>query len=154
MMVRKPKDLLSGLMFLLIGAALLTLSQDYTVGTLRDMGPGYFPLILGGLLIALGAALALLSLRGERDGSFDRLSIGPLVCVLGSALLFGVLLRPAGLLIAVAVSVLVAAAATSKSNPVSAGLLALVLAAGSAFLFVYALGQQLPLFGYWLAGLG
>ena len=69
--VRSPKDLISGLMFIVIGIGAIAIASNYTLGTAARMGPGYFPRILGILMIALGAILALrsLRLRGEPRGA-------------------------------------------------------------------------------------
>ncbi|WP_413757962.1 tripartite tricarboxylate transporter TctB family protein, partial [Vibrio vulnificus] len=54
-----PKDLRdfwAGLLYLIIGAAALYMAADYEMGTAISMGPGYFPKVLSGLLILIGAA--------------------------------------------------------------------------------------------------
>ncbi len=63
--VRSPKDFLAGLLFIAVGIAAIVLATNYTLGTAARMGPGYFPRILGILMIALGAILALRSLRAH-----------------------------------------------------------------------------------------
>jgi uncharacterized membrane protein HdeD (DUF308 family) len=80
------------------------------------MGPGYFPTVLGVLLIVLGAAIALaaLSPKGEEHHvvTFDWRTI---LLVLGSVVLFGVLLNRGGLVIALAAVVM--ASSFSKAVP-------------------------------------
>ena len=49
------KNVLSGLMFVAIGALGLWLSRDYPVGSLRRMGTGYMPQLLCWVLMGLGA---------------------------------------------------------------------------------------------------
>ena len=53
--VRSPKDLVAGLMFIAVGIAAIVIASNYTLGTAARMGPGYFPRILGILMIVLGA---------------------------------------------------------------------------------------------------
>ena len=50
--VRSPKDLVAGLMFIAIGITAIVIASNYTLGTAARMGPGYFPRILSILLIA------------------------------------------------------------------------------------------------------
>ena len=54
MRIRHPKDFLTGLMFLLFGAAAIFFAADYPMGSSAKMGPGYFPFALGAFLAAWG----------------------------------------------------------------------------------------------------
>ena len=56
-------------MLIAIGAAAMFIARNYPFGTALRMGPGYFPMLLGGLLILFG--LAILA-SGLRDGRADR----------------------------------------------------------------------------------
>jgi hypothetical protein len=51
------KDALAGIMFALFGAAAVVLARQYPRGTLARMGPGFFPTVLGAVLVALGLLL-------------------------------------------------------------------------------------------------
>ena len=57
--VRNLRDLLAGLLFAAFGVVALVISRAYEIGAASRMGPGYFPRMLGLLLVVLGAALAL-----------------------------------------------------------------------------------------------
>ena len=149
--IRKPKDFLAGLLFLAIGSGALLQAQDYALGTARRMGPGYFPTLLSGILCALALILILRSLFGARD-RLDRFAVKPLVIVTAGIVLFAVLLRPGGLIVAIVTMVLIAALGTSQSRPLPALLLALALAAGSVLVFVSGLGQPFPILGTWFGG--
>ncbi len=61
--IRHPKDFFAGLLFIAFGTLAIVIGSNYTLGTAARMGPGYFPRILGGLLVALGLVLALRALR-------------------------------------------------------------------------------------------
>ena len=52
--IRHPKDFFAGLLFIAFGIAAIVIGSNYALGTAARMGPGYFPRILGILLIALG----------------------------------------------------------------------------------------------------
>ena len=74
-MIKSQKDFYSGLMFMLVGGAFAWGATSYSVGTGARMGPGYFPLLLGVVLAALGAAILFYSLvehteDGEPVGKF------------------------------------------------------------------------------------
>ncbi|MBZ8132401.1 tripartite tricarboxylate transporter TctB family protein [Afifella sp. IM 167] len=52
------KDLVAGLVFILIGLVAVVEAQGHPMGSLLRMGPGYYPTLVGGLTILVGAALA------------------------------------------------------------------------------------------------
>src|SRR6476660_2241906 len=56
--VRSPQDLGAGLVFVTIGLAGIVFGQDLAAGAAARMGPGYFPMLLSGLIIAIGLVLA------------------------------------------------------------------------------------------------
>ena len=146
--IRNPKDFFAGFLLLLVGIAAFYLAQGYPMGTSRRMGPGYFPTMLAGLLVFLSLILVLRSLFGRRE-AMAGLALKPAILVLGGALLFALLLRPAGLVIAIVSMVLVGAIGSSRSRPLPALLLASGLAGGSVLVFTIGLGQPLPILGSW-----
>jgi len=146
--IRSPKDFWSGIMFLAIGLATVVIARDYPMGSAGQMGPGYFPTVLGWLLAAISAITLFCSLN-MRGQAMERFAWKDMLLILGSVLLFGLLVRGAGLACAIPVLVIVSARASSKFRwgP------ALALAFGSAvfcvLLFVKALGLPLPIVGPW-----
>jgi putative tricarboxylic transport membrane protein len=69
--------------------------------------------------------------------------------ILLGSLSFGLLVRPAGVLIALLVMVLLGCAASNEIRLREALLTAMGLAVGSILIFVYALGLPMPIFGRW-----
>ena len=148
--VEGPKDVLAGLVYIAFGGLMIWGALGYRLGTAGDMGPGYFPRVLAVVLMILG----LISLvrgflvRGEKVAG---VAWKPLAMILGSSLLFGVLLERAGLAVALAVLVLVSASASSKYRFDWKALIG--LAAFIAFCiicFVKGLGVPMPILGRWL----
>jgi len=143
--VRSPKDLISGLMFIVIGIGAIAIASNYTLGTAARMGPGYFPRILGILMIALGAILALRSLR-LRGEPLPGWKWRPLVVVLGSTIVFGLIVNYAGLVLSTILLIVMSSAASSEFRPkeaVISGILLAVLAVG-----VFVIGLKLQI-GIW-----
>ncbi len=149
-LVQGPKDVLAGLIYVAFGAVMLWVALGYRMGTASGMGPGYFPRVLAVIMIVLGLASLVrgLLVRGEAP---EGIAWKPLVLVLGSTVLFGLLLERAGLIVALAALVLVSAAA-SKAFRVDwralLGLLALI--AFCILCFVRGLGVPMPVLGSWL----
>lgn len=149
-LIRKPKDFISGLFFVAVGAFVFVYSYNYAFGTALRMGAGYFPWLLSLLLMALGAILFVRSFRGRSD-AFGSVALRPACLVLGGALLYGLLLEPAGLIAAIMAAVVVGSRADSEITLLKSILLGAFLSAASAVVFVYLLGQQLPLRGSWFS---
>lgn len=147
--IRHPKDFWAGIIFLVFGLAAVIIGRDYTMGTAGRMGPGYFPTILGGLLALIGLAAVIRSfLRpGEAIGKFY---LKNLALISVAVLLFGFLMRDAGLLPAVIAIVMVSAYASPKFTWLSTLLIALGLSAFCVLVFVKLLGLPMPILGPWL----
>ena len=151
MTIRNPKDFWSGLLFLGVGGAAVLLAQQYPLGTAFKMGPGYFPTALGGLLALVGL-LAVLRSFIRPGTALEPFHWRLLLMVTGSTVLFGLLVRGAGLSVAVPVLALATAAASVYFRWRTALILAAGLTALSALLFVKALGLPIALIGPWFGG--
>jgi hypothetical protein len=144
MTIRAPKDFWSGIMFLSFAAVALLSARGYALGTPGRMGPGYFPIILGGILGFLGVILVVRSIVIEGDG-VSRVQVLPLAIIAIGVCLFGLFIERLGLVISLVVVVAVTALASRESRPVEIAALAGVLTAFSVGVFVYALRLPLPL---------
>ncbi len=137
--LRANKNVLAGLLFAGFGAAGLVLGRRYDVGTAFQMGPGYFPTLVGWALVLIGGGIAV---KGFVAGGepMHKLMLRPLLLVLGSVVIFALLVRPLGLFVATAAMIAVAGAGGWDFRPREIALLALVMAAGSVLVFVWGLG--------------
>lgn len=144
MTIRAPKDFWSGIMFLAFAAVAVLTARGYSLGTAGRMGPGYFPMLLGGVLGGLGLLLVARSLvlTGESVG---KIQVRPLAIIIIGLVLFGVLIQRAGLVISLLVVIGVSALASRESRPIEFIALALVLAAFSVAVFVLLLRLPLPI---------
>ena len=147
--IRHPKDFWIGIIFLFFGMAAIIIGLDYPMGSAGRMGPAYFPTVLGGLLTLVGAVGVIRSLlrSGEPVGKFY---IREIVLILVAVLLFGLLMRNAGLVPAVLVLVLLSAYASPKFTWGPSLLLAIGLALFAVVVFVKLLGLPMPILGPWL----
>ena len=139
------RDIVAGTLFVLIGAFALLVARGYPMGSAMRMGPGYFPVVLGWLLIALGA---LVGLRAARRRDWQPLAWGwaPLAWISFSILLFGFLMPRLGLVPALAAMFPVAAAAGREFRLREVLVLTLVMTAFAGGVFVYGLKLPYPLF--------
>lgn len=145
--VRKPKDLILGIILLTTSAFVIAVASGYDLGTTRQMGPGYLPIVLGICLGVIAAILIGRSFFGETHRSAPFV-IRPTAFVLGAALTFALLIRPLGLLLTVFLLIIPATLADGGRRLKSILILAAVLSVATTLIFPLALGQQIPVFGY------
>lgn len=147
-LIKHPKDFYSGLMYAAVGAGAIAVAAGYNMGTSVRMGPGYFPTILGALLVLVGAIsmVRAFTRAGEPIKPFYWKEI---VLVLGSVVLFGLTVRGAGLLPSLILLVVASAWASDKFKIRTALLLAVLSAAFSALIFVKGLGLPFAVIGPW-----
>jgi hypothetical protein len=142
--IRNPKDFWSGALFIAIGIGTIIYGSKYTLGTAARMGPGYFPRILGILLIVLGGILAVRATRTV-GAPLQRFRWRPTLIVLGSVVLFGAIVRTVGVALSTVILIATSSAASREFRPreaLIAGVLLAVLAVG---VFVVGLKLQLPI---------
>ena len=139
------KDFWSGVMLIAIGGAALFIGRDYPFGTALRMGAGFFPLVLGAVLVLFGVYFVARGARSsdkiEGNWSPRALVILPLAFVL-----FGVLMEYAGFVPALFVLVVGSASAGTEFKLIEVLLLAVLLTAMCVALFIWALGLPYPLF--------
>jgi hypothetical protein len=145
MQIRNQRDFWSGVMFGGIGLLFMILSRQYTMGTAAKMGPGYFPTMLGGLLLALGLLVAIAALRkGSAETKLSAIGWREIVLVLLGVILFAALLPQLGMVIALIVLLLVAALASHEFKLRDTLISIVVLGALSYVVFVWGLELQFP----------
>ena len=143
-LIRHPKDFFAGLLFIAFGIAALVIGSNYALGTAARMGTGYLPRILGILLICLGSALALraLKLNGPPVPAFKW---RPLVIVLGSVTVFGMIVNYAGVALSTLFLIVASSAASHEFRWRESLVAGAALAALAVGVFVIGLKLQLPI---------
>jgi hypothetical protein len=146
--LRNNKDFLAGLLFAGIAAAAVAVARDYPLGFTERMGPGYFPTVIGGLLGLFGLYLMY---RGIRSGTPVRGEWGwrPLALIALSIVIFGFAMEKLGLVPALILMYFTAARAGREFRFKEVLLLAVLMSAFAAGVFVYGLKLPYPLFGGW-----
>ena len=150
----RARDFYAGLLVLAIGLAVIAGAIAYSIGTLFDMGPGYFPLLVGSATAASGLLLIASAVVGVRRGGTIRAEGGGRhlpdlrggACIVAAILAFVVML-PLGFVPAAFVCVFVAAMGDRGMRVGVALILSAVVTVVSVLLFSYGLQLQLPLFG-------
>lgn len=142
--IRHPKDFWTGVMFLLFGIAAVVLIGDAPMGHAGKMGPAYFPTVLGGMLTLIGIIAIVRSLISDGE-AIARFYLKELLIVSLAVVLFGALIRAAGLVPAIFVLILLSSYASVHFSW-RAGLLSCVLMSIFAVtLFIKVLGLPIPI---------
>ncbi len=143
-MRRDWPDIWGGLALVVTGASAMGWALvHYDLGTLRQMGPGVFPAVLGALLATLGLLVALPAWR--RAGTPPPVHPLAAVAVLAAILVFGFGLHRFGLVGATAASVLIATLPAPRTGWAWRVLLAAVVTALTVLVFSFGLRMTLPL---------
>ena len=145
MRIKSPRDFWAGAMFAGFGLFFVAWSfAHYQMGSAVRMGPGYFPAVLGGLLVVLGAVVIVKSLAadGPKVAPFH---FRPLVLVSLSVLAYGYLMQPGGLAVATAAAVFIGALAGHEFRWKEVSVVALVLVLFSWLVFVKGLTLPFPM---------
>jgi len=150
-MIRSSRDFWTGLIYLFFGAGAILIARDYGMGTGGKMGPAYFPTILGGLLLIIGAISVIRSFlsHGAPIGTF---AFKGLALVSASVLLFGIVVRSAGLAIALPLLVIISAYASTRFRWWPTLIMAVGLTIFCVLVFLKGLGIPLPIIGPWFGG--
>jgi hypothetical protein len=142
MTIRAPKDFWAGVMFCGFAAIAILAARGYSLGSAGKMGPGYFPLLLGIVLAAMGAILIGRSVVVV-DEPVSPFHLLPLAVIAVAVCLFGLLIEPLGLVVSLFVLTVTSAWACPQFRLLETVALTVVLIAFSIAVFVYALGLPL-----------
>ena len=149
-MTLNRKDLVCGLVFVVIGLIFAVVGRDLEIGTATRMGPGYFPLVLCGLIILIGIIIAARAIGRPPGEPLGGVPWRAMLLILPATIFFGYAVRGVGLVPAVVTVALASSFASSKMTvPLAIGL-AVLLAAFCSAVFVYGLGLPIQLFGPWV----
>ena len=143
--IRNPKDFWAGLLFIGLGIAAIAVGSNYNLGTAARMGPGYFPRILGILLLCLGAIIAARGLRASRRTRAAVEMAADAGRAVSAWSAFGLIMAKVGMAISTVLLILVASAASHEFRPKEALVAGVLLAALSVGVFIVALHVQLPI---------
>jgi hypothetical protein len=162
MNIKSQKDFFSGLMFMGVGVAFAWGATTYSVGTGARMGPGYFPMMLGVLLAALGIVITFKALVVETEDG-DKIGTWawkPLFFIIGANLVFGLMIGglpslkiPAmGLIAGIYALTFIASLAGEEFQLKATVVLATVLAIMSYLAFIVLLKLQFPVWPTFITG--
>ena len=144
---RIKRDYYAGALMVLIGAVAVNEARGYQLGTLQKMGPGYFPVMLGSLLMLLGVLIAGTASTGgnEEQEALSHAEWRGWAAIIAGPILFVVFGRYFGLLPATFACVFVSALGDRDMTPKGAAVLAASVTVFGIALFSYLLKVSMPI---------
>lgn len=136
------RDIVGGLLVGAVGLYFLVGALKMRLGSTLEMGPGYFPMMVGGLVLAFGIVIVVMALA--TSGRFEQLHWRPMLAVLASISGFALFVGQFGLIPAMAIGVALAALGDRTSRPAQTVVLAVVAALGAWLIFRVGLGLSMP----------
>ena len=139
MTLNKPESVVAACI-IIFGAVMAYFGSFYGVGSLQNMGAGYFPVLLGFVTIFFGIA-TLLEVR-HSPNPFPKIPWRPFVCVFSAILIWSLLVERIGLFPSSVLLVIIGSLGR-KINMRAMILTALLASAAAVLIFVE--GFSLPL---------
>ena len=139
MTLNKPESVVAACI-IIFGAVMAYFGSFYDIGSLQNMGAGYFPVLLGFVTIFFGIA-TLLEVR-HSPNPFPKIPWRPFVCVFSAILIWSLLVERIGLFPSSVLLVIIGSLGR-KINMRAMVLTALLASAAAVLIFIE--GFSLPL---------
>lgn len=149
-MIKNRSDFAAGILFVAVGLVYGKLSLGLTLGSALQMGPGYLPIVLCGILVCLGIAILVKSFFDPEDDVFGKVPWRALVMLPLAIVVFGAVVTRLGLFPTVFVTALIASMSSSQIPLKIASAISLMLAVFCTLIFAYGINLPIPIFGTWL----
>jgi hypothetical protein len=146
----RRRDILAGLLCLGAGIGALAEARGYSIGSPTQVGPGFYPAILGGLLALVGLLITVSAFVGATSAEAgealpERPDWRGWACIIAGVLVFIGLAWTSGLAPAIFGTVFISALGDRSATLRGSLLLALGMAITGTVLFGYLLGINMPL---------
>lgn len=143
MLARDYRDILGGVLLVLIGAYVIARTWlGLPIGTLTQMGPGMFPAIVGAFVVIMGLAIAIPALSRAGDPMHVDLRSAAFISV--AIATFGLMIRPFGLVPAVVALTLLSTRASGQLSGIQTVMLCAVLCLIAVLIFKVGFAMQVP----------
>jgi len=146
----RSKDALSGILFVGLGLFVTMFAASLRLGTLSAMGPGFYPLTLGGLSIVIGLLFLgkffIDRIRNSQISVVDAIHLKPLAIMSAAFLVFSLMSTRLGLFISIILVVILSRLASNEEIVWwKLSIYAVGMSVFTAALFRYGLGLPLQI---------
>jgi hypothetical protein len=151
MKIKSQKDFWAGAMFTAFGLFFVGFGTQYSIGTAIRIGPGYFPTALGVIVILLGIVILVGGLSAKATAEkVDKFNWPTLLLILGPIVLFGLLLKPLGLIVSLLILIAISSYASHEFSWKATLINAAVLILICLMVFVWGLKLEFPLWPFFV----
>jgi hypothetical protein len=147
--VSNPKDFYTGILLLGVCGVFAAGLVELPLGRIARPGPGFFPLMLLGLLFVFSIAILVNGLRTKGE-ALTPVPWRALIIITAMTVFFGATIKGLGFVPAIALTAFVSCMATRQWSMVSALATAAILSVFSWAIFIWGLGLPIALCGSWL----
>jgi putative tricarboxylic transport membrane protein len=149
MKIKSPKNFWAGLMFISFGLFFLMGARNYQLGSASRMGPAYFPTLVAGAITFIGGIVVFQSFA-VKGAKVAMIPFRVIFYTTLSLILFGYLLKPLGLVLALVLLVVASGYAGHEFKLKEVLFLSAVLIVLSVLVFVKGLSLPFPLWPQFL----
>jgi hypothetical protein len=149
MKIKSPKNFWAGLMFISFGLFFLIGARKYQLGSAARMGPAYFPTLVAGAITIIGGIVVFQSFVVE-GAKVAMIPLRVIFYTTLSLILFGYLLKPLGLVLALVLLVVISGYAGHEFKLKEMFYLSAVMIVLSILVFVKGLNLPFPLWPQFL----
>jgi hypothetical protein len=145
--MRDYPDLLAGVVMVGLGALGLWAGRDLRFGSAAMMGPGFLPDVICGLLIAIGAVVFFKGLT-KVNADIGASNVKPLIILVIAIAGFAFMSETLGFVVSTIWLLVVGSLADQESRWREIAISAAILTVSGAFVFIYGLGVQMPIWPF------
>lgn len=127
-----------------LGVVFLLRARDYGIGDPYEMGPGYFPAVLGATLCIISVLIALIHRKGDAG---EAVAWRPMLMIAGGMVAFILAMPRIGLAPALFLSTVLVSRADREMTVAQSLAVASFMAGGAWLLFIQVLGLPIPALG-------
>lgn len=145
MRIRNQRDFWAGVLFIVTGLIFMVLSRQYNVGTSAKMGPGFFPMALGGMMAVLGLMVLIPSVLSKSEVlKITKIETRMILLVLVAVAVYAFVLPKLGFIVALFALIGISSMASHDFNLKTTLISSVVLLVFSWLVFVKGLELQFP----------
>lgn len=142
----KIEDLVAGVVTAAIGVFIIYEASNYRLGTLNQMGPGYFPIIIGSTMLVLALIMILTAKPGTAPQPIDLDQLRGIAFLATGFLAFAYTVEALGMMVSVFLAVFLSALGNRNTPIIHATLLAICTCVVATLVFRVGLGLQIRAF--------
>lgn len=142
-LTERLEDIIAGIVTAAIGGFIIAEASTYSLGTLRQMGPGYFPIMIGTCMVILALIMVATARPSTGPQPIGMDQLRGILFVAAAFLAFAFTVETLGMLVSVFLAVFLSALGNRNTSARQATILAVGTAVVATLIFRVGLGLQI-----------